>query len=279
MFDNMLYQQIDGVSMGGPLAPSMANAFLAHLENHLLNDTILTCKPRLFLRYVDDCFALFDTEEAADLFLNVLNSVHPSIQFTLERGNTCMPFLDVLVKIDADTFATSVYRKSTHTGVFLNFLSTAPTSWKRGVIMCLLHRAQMICSSVSLFNVEVEKLRKMFIRDAYPVYFFNNALNLFLKKSQSSSIIIDDTEEDDVLPFVIFKVPYFGKCSMTFASDISKIISSKFPVKVRVVYSTFKVKSYFVLKCFSPPYLSSNVVYQFKCMSESCTDAYIGYTG
>ena len=31
MFNDILYMQIDGVSMGGPLAPSMANAFLAHL--------------------------------------------------------------------------------------------------------------------------------------------------------------------------------------------------------------------------------------------------------
>ena len=55
-------------------------------------------------------------------------------------------------------------------------------------------------------------------------------------------------------------------------------ISRNFPVNVRIVYSSFKVKSYFNLKCFSPSYLSSNVVYKFECMSDSCTDCYIGYT-
>jgi len=48
--------------MGGPLAPSMANAFLAHLENKLLNKCSFDCAPKLFLRYVDDCFALFSSE-------------------------------------------------------------------------------------------------------------------------------------------------------------------------------------------------------------------------
>ena len=276
LFDDVLYQQIDGVSMGGPLAPSMANAFLAHLENNLLNSNSTFCVPKLFLRYVDDCFALFDNEEDADIFLSILNNLHPSLKFTLERGNICMPFLDVCVKIEEGTFATSVYRKNTHTGVFLNFVANAPTAWKKGVIMCLLYRAQMICSDISRFNDEVNNLRKMFTSNSYPVKFFNSVLGKFLNKPYTASIS-DDGEEAET-HCVLLKVPFLGKCSMKFASDISNIISRKFPVKVRVVYTTFKVKSYFRLKCFSPLYLSSNVVYRLECMSDSCTDAYIGYT-
>ena len=223
------------------------------LENNLLDDTNVTfsyCVPKLFLRYVDDCFALFDTEAEADSFLNTLNNLHPSINFTLEKGNTCMPFLDVCVKIDGASFVTSVYRKSTHTGVFLNFVAMAPTAWKKGVIMCLLYRAQMICSSAALFNDEVCKLRKMFLSNSSPAYFFDNVLNVFRRKSCISSVSTVDDEQEEDLPYVIFKVPYLGKCSMNFASSISKIISDKFAVKVRVVYQTFKVKSYFRLKCF-----------------------------
>ena len=181
------------------------------------------------------------------------------------------------VKITGDSFETSIFRKSTHTGVFLSFLANAPTAWKRGLIKCLLHRAKMICSSVSLFNNEVDNLRKMFVSNAYPVSFFNNVVTNFCTVFDCA--LIDNTDENDPLPIVIFNVPYFGKCSRTFSDNISKIISRKFPVKVRVVYSTFKVKSYFVLKCFSPLYLSSNIVYRYNCMSDSCTDSYIGYTG
>ena len=250
MFDDKLYQKIDGVSMGGPLAPSMANAFLAHLENNLLNDnTHLSCIPKLFLRYVDDCFALFDNEDDAILFLNVLNSLHSSINFTLEKGNDCMPFLDVAVKISGDSFVTSIYRKSTHTGVFLNFLASAPTAWKKGLIMCLLHRTKLICSNVTLFNAEVDNLRKMFISNSYPVSFFNNVLSNFIDNRNRT---LSENSNTDDQPSVIFSVPYFGKCSRDFANDISKLISRKFDVKVRIVYSTFKVKSYFVLKCFHP---------------------------
>ena len=85
----------------------------------------------------------------------------------------------------------------------------------------------------------------MFIANAYPVYFFDNVLAYFRNISDNVSSA-DEIPNDDI-PIVIFKVPYFGKCSTTFANDISKLISNKFPVRVRIVFSTLKVKSYFVL--------------------------------
>ena len=35
IFDNKLYKQIDGVAMGSPLGPTLANAFLCHYEKNL----------------------------------------------------------------------------------------------------------------------------------------------------------------------------------------------------------------------------------------------------
>ena len=193
-----------------------------------------------------------------------------------------MPFLDVYIKITNCTFVISVYRKITHTGVFLNFLSAAPTAWKRGVISCLLYRAKLICSTSSLFKTEVSKLKTMFIDNSYPASFFDSVLNKFLRKFNTSTStdnsVSDDDNTDDNLPYVILRIPYLGKCSVDFAKNVSSCISRNFPVNVRTVYSTFKVKSYFNLKCFSPFYLSSNVVYYFECMSDSCTDNYIGLT-
>ena len=89
MFNDELYQQVDGVSMGGPLAPSFANAFLAHLENNKLSACNSIIKPKLFLRYVDDCFSLFKCYEDAVAFLDYLKSLHRSIKFTIEKGDVC----------------------------------------------------------------------------------------------------------------------------------------------------------------------------------------------
>ena len=238
MFNDELFQQVDGVSMGGPLAPSFANSFLAHLENNKITNCTTVVKPNLFLRYVDDCFALFKCNDDALTFLNFLNSLHPSISFTIEKGGLCMPFLDVDVKIIDHTFVTSVFRKLTHTGVFLNYFSIAPTSWKRGLIFCLLNRAKLICSSSSLFDTEVNKLKNMFISNCYPATFFEFVLKKFLRKFDCANDTDNSTDDctDNDLPFVIFRVPYLGKCSVDFAKNISSYISRNFPVRIRCLF-------------------------------------------
>ena len=280
MYKDTLYQQINGVSMGGPLAPSLANIFLAVLENELLDGAESNCTffPKLFLRYVDDCFALFDNLQQASLFLDRLNILHPTMKFTMERCSDSMPFLDVNLKIECNSFVTSVFRKATHTGVFLNFLAVAPLAWKKGLILCLLHRAKMICSSTAMFYSEVSNLREMFIANAYPVKFIDNVINVFYRKSEASNETVSSVSDENQPPYILLRVPYFGKCSVKFARNLTKIICNNFNVQVRVVYSTFKVKSYFRLKSSSPLYLSSNVVYHYKCMNVSCSDSYVGYT-
>ena len=59
LYNGELFKQIDGEAMGSPLGPTLANFFLANLENKLLNETN-GFYPKLYLRYVDDVFAIFD---------------------------------------------------------------------------------------------------------------------------------------------------------------------------------------------------------------------------
>ena len=67
----------------------------------------------------------------------------------------------------------------------------------------------------------------MFTSNSYPVNFFKSVLGKFLNKPYTSSIS-DDGEEAET-PCVLLKVPFLGKCSMKFASDISNIISRLVP--------------------------------------------------
>ena len=57
IFYNILYKQIDGVSMGSPLGPTLPNALLCHYEKLWL-DNCPTEKPVVYRRYVDDIFVL-----------------------------------------------------------------------------------------------------------------------------------------------------------------------------------------------------------------------------
>ena len=38
LYKDILYKQIDGVTMGSPLGPTIANFFLANLENRILKN-------------------------------------------------------------------------------------------------------------------------------------------------------------------------------------------------------------------------------------------------
>ena len=61
LYNGELFKQIDGVAMGSPLGPTLANFFLANLENKLMNKTN-GFYPKIYLRYVDDAFAIFDDD-------------------------------------------------------------------------------------------------------------------------------------------------------------------------------------------------------------------------
>ena len=94
-FDAKLYEQIDGVAMGSPLGPLMANAFLCSFQEKLNQDNTL---PEVYRRYVDGTFATMKNIPAAEDFLSTLNSCHPSINFAMELApENKLPFIGMEV--------------------------------------------------------------------------------------------------------------------------------------------------------------------------------------
>ena len=66
-FNGNLYKQIDGVAMGSPLGPLMANTYMCSIEEKLAQGNKL---PNFYRRYVDDTFALVPDFAAATDFLH-----------------------------------------------------------------------------------------------------------------------------------------------------------------------------------------------------------------
>ena len=58
-FQGTLYDQIDGVAMGSPLGPILANLFMGYYETMWLN-AFRECGIILYKRYVDDIICLFN---------------------------------------------------------------------------------------------------------------------------------------------------------------------------------------------------------------------------
>ena len=185
MFNNRLYKQIDGVTMGSPLGPTLANFFLRHLEEKIFAQNS-SAAPKLYLRYIDDVNAIFDNNNSCTSFLSILNSQHKDIKFTVEKATETLSFLDVEINITDNGFKSWVWRKKTNTRVILNYNAICPKSWKTGLIMCLLKRAKTICSDNTLYDKEICNLRSIFSKNAYPNWFFENALRKFEERQEKN---------------------------------------------------------------------------------------------
>ena len=138
-FDDHLYEQTDGVAMGSPLGPLMANVFMCHLEEKFACDGMV---PSLYKRYVDDTLATMPNTDAAADFLTTLNGLHPSLKFTMELPiDHMIPFIGMEIIKNGIELETRVYRKPTNTGLLVHFQSHVDKRYKTGLLKTMLHRA------------------------------------------------------------------------------------------------------------------------------------------
>ena len=87
-----------------------------------------------------------------------------------------MPFLDILITPKEDgSLSTTVYRKPTHTDLYLQWDSNHTITSRYSVVGTLHHRAQVICSSPELLQQEEKHLHQALIRCNEPEWALNRA--------------------------------------------------------------------------------------------------------
>ena len=275
MFNDKLYQQIDGVSMGSPTGPVLANAFLCFHEQLWLDNCPLEFKPILYKRYVDDTFILFENQSHCIKFLDYLNSQHPNIKFTKqEEVNNEISFLDVLVKRYNNKFFTSLFRKNTFTGLGSNFFSFCPPIFKINAIKTLIYRAYHICSTYESFHQEVNFLIDYFCNNSFP----SKLISFHIKKFLNNIFVQHDKIPTVPKQKLFITLPYLGYLSDKLKSELMPLFS-KFCPQLNIIL-IFKndctLKSFFKVKEKLPLLLNSMVVYKYSCAS--CNASYIGST-
>ena len=109
IFNDQLYAQHEGCSMGSPNAPISANIFLAFKESQWLQECPHEYKPLHYKRYVDDTFVIFNNSEQSQQFLDYLKRQHPNTKFTCEtQQDSALSFLDMNVKSVGSRLSTSI---------------------------------------------------------------------------------------------------------------------------------------------------------------------------
>ena len=146
--------------------------------------------PRLWHWYVDDTF-LIQKEENKQNFLQDINSVDLTIQFTVENNKEdgTIPFLETILKPENDgKLSITVYRKSTHMDQYLQWDSHHHLSANYSVISTLTHRAKTVCKNPELPQKEMQHLRKVLTNCKYPKW----ALNKVEKRLTRSTSEVSD---------------------------------------------------------------------------------------
>ena len=208
-FNNKFYIQVDGVSMGLPLGPILANIFLSHYEENWLIECPIKFKPSFYRRYVDDIFVFFESYESADSFRGYMSFKH-NINFTIENENVGpLWFSDVKTCRKNSKFATSVYRKPTFSGIFTNYESFIPTYQMRGLPHTLLRRSFSICSGFKAFHFEIDHLKAVLMKNNYPLNFIDSCIKSFLNKSYTPKLMVPNVPKRNVF----IKIPFLGSTS------------------------------------------------------------------
>ena len=117
------------------------------------------------------CRCYLQDQAHKEEFLQHINTGDPSIQFTVEEAKEdgSIPFLDTIIRPEADgTFTIGVYRKPTHTDLYLPWDSNHNIAAMYSVINTLSHRALTICSTPELAEEELQHLENVLEQCKYP---------------------------------------------------------------------------------------------------------------
>ena len=262
-FNGTMYRQVDGVAMGSPLGPALANIFVGYYEKKIPQNEW----PELYYRYVDDVFSHFQNKHSSVIFFKRLNSLHPALQFTMEgEVDGSLPFLEVRVTRVASGMVTSLYRKPTFTGLYTPWDSFSPTVYKINLVRALTFRINRVCSP-AVVQEELDTLRTILTRNGYP----GQILDRWVTPSSAQP---ERRIGPQLCPLTL-RIPWLGRGTEKLVERANDAVRlAYFAGKVRAVYKT--KRAFNLPKERIPTPSQSNLIYLFEC--RHCKSRYVGKT-
>ncbi|CAF1610357.1 unnamed protein product, partial [Rotaria magnacalcarata] len=282
-FNDKIYVQHDGVAMGAPLAPIIADISMAYLETTLMDELISlgVCE---WHRYVDDTFVFINPNANVNDILSVLNGFHPSMKFThkVEKDNE-LEFLEVkVIRIpERHTFETTIYRKPTFTGLMTNWNSYVPIEYKKSSITSMMDRALRICSTYQLLSTEFNEIRKIAKLNDYPTSMVDTLIGIKFSKyrnKQQQSNEPTTNNSNDNRQIIYVEIPYVEKITSELKKRTQHLVS-KLRTDLNIKFFSkppSNTNTYFQTKDPITKHMLSDVVYSVKC--KDCGQLYIGKT-
>ena len=226
-FNNKCFEFADGLPMGSPLSPLLAEIFMNFFEQTILSSNNPYFRHIVFwYRYVDDILCLWNgTDRLLNSFLSWLNLQYSTIDFTLEKeDNKSINFLDITITRIDSTLDFSIYRKPTYTDAIIPNSSNHPHNIKMSAFHSLLDRLINIPLTDINYNIELGIILKIATNNGYADKTILKLLNRKLKRKTLNSIYPPDLS----IPKKWRRLEYIGKTSQRISNIASNYTDINF---------------------------------------------------
>ena len=154
-------------------------------------------------------------------------------------------------------FSTGIFRKSTFTGLGLNYFSYCFNTFKLNSCKTLISRAYSLCSDWLNFNKEIDFLCNYFHKNCYPNHIFDKIYDIFQPRSDHPTV-------PKKLMYV--SLPYTSSSTYV-KSELSKKLCKLYPyIDFRFVFkNNLTLGSLFRFKDTLPELMRSFSIYMYTC--------------
>lgn len=270
-YGNNFFKFNNGLPMGSPLSPLLAEIYMNFLENIIFGDkNPFTDCISFWYRYVDDVLCLWKgTDRQLNNFLIWLNNLDTNIQFTIETEQNCsINFLDITLTRLNNRLSFNIYRKPTFSDNVIPITSRHSSNIKLSSFHSMLDRLIKIPLSKEFFDKELHTIKQIAINNGFPCKTIDKLLLKKQKKFIFNTIFSMPKMNDERW----IKLNYIG----TTSDKISNILKNKLNCNV-AFYNTHNLKKIFNKKPEHSDKICGSGVYKITC--NDCEFIYIGQTG
>ena len=144
-------------------------------------------QPALYLRYIDDVFGVWTHGKDSLLeYFNFLNTIHPTIKFTIEHTTDTgsLSFLDTKICIsESGEYTSELFVKPMASPVIIHFLSALPMSTKKNTVRSQMLRAIRVSSPGLPRARSLKIIQDLFLQNGYPPHLVTRLKNETVRRT------------------------------------------------------------------------------------------------
>ena len=201
-FNKQHYEQKHGTTMETTAAPNYSIITVDDIETSFLETQTLL--PLIWWRYIDDIFALWCWGiEKLKTFIQALNEFHPTLKFTSEYSEVSINFLDVTIIKEGTSLYTTLYNKPTNAFNYLDYRSSHHNKQKDNIPYAQALRIRKICTRISDFEKNADKLLRNLLRRHYPKALIENSIQKARDTDRDGLLQHSQKNKEQVIPLCI----------------------------------------------------------------------------